>query len=268
MRKLKSALPWIALASAVVAAGLLVAGSFYRMARIVDTGETRAVVEKALDELLAMRPESLEDPDFKSAFSAFGGSPHVASAVLVSTDSSAGTYATARITMRTGLSIGDDTGGLSTLGEGRRTLAEPGSRVPAPPDPLEGISPDEFSADQHLLLRVKSMVESGDADHEDVFGSLIRAVRNPAGGMLGAIGVRYDRSFWISAVPEAAWIALVLGFALFLAIYWISVPAWTFLDARERGEKAWIWGAFTLVGNVIALVAYLLARAPRSAKDT
>jgi len=47
--------------------------------------------------------------------------------------------------------------------------------------------------------------------------------------------------------------------ALFLAIYWISVPAWTFLDARDRGETAWIWGAFTVIGNVIALVAYLLA---------
>jgi hypothetical protein len=268
MRKLKSALPWIALVSAVVAAGLLVAGSFYRKARIVDTGETRAVVEKALNELLAMRPDSLEDPDFKAAFNAFGGSPQVASAVLVSTDASAGAYVTTRITMRGDLVIGDVTAGLSTLGEGKRTLTELGSRVSVPPDPLEGISPDEFSADQHLLLRVKSMVESGDADHGDVFGSLIRAVRNPAGGMLGAIGVRYDRSPWVSATPGFVWIAILLGFALSFGIYWISVPAWTFLDARERGEKVWIWAAFTLVGNVIALVAYLLARAPRSAKGT
>jgi hypothetical protein len=159
-------------------------------------------------------------------------------------------------------------GQLSGPGEGRRTLAEPGLEAPPAPDPLEGISPDEFSTDQRLLLEVKSAVESGNTDHADVYSSLIRAVRNPAGELLGVIGVRYNRSPWVSAAPSFEWIALVLGFALFLGIYWLSIPAWTFLDARERGEKAWIWAAFTLVGNVIALVAYLLARTPRASKGT
>jgi hypothetical protein len=267
MRKLKSVLPWVALASAIVAAGLLVAGSFYRKARIVDTGETRAVVEKALNELLARKPAALDDPDFKVAFNAFGGSPHVAMMILVNRDGTA--YAAMTVTMTSRVIVNSPTAGqLSGLGEGGRTLAELGLEAPPPPDPLEGISPDEFSTDQRLLLEVKSAVESGNTDHADVYGSLIRAVRNPAGEMLGAIGVRYSRSFWISAVPEAAWIALFLGFALFLGLYWLSLPAWTFLDARERGENAWVWAAFTLVGNVIALVAYLLARAPRSAKGT
>ncbi len=264
MRKLKSALPWIALGSAIVAAGLLVVGSFYRRARIVDTGETRTVVEKALGELLARKPASLDDPDFKAAFSAFSRSPHVAMTILASRDGAVGA-ATVTMTGRMIMNI-PTAGQLSRLGEGGRALAELGLEAPPPPDPLEGIAPDEFSTDQRLLLEVKSAVQSGDADHNDVYGSLIRAVRNPAGEMLGAIGVRYDRSFWVSAVPEAAWISLVLGFALFLGVYWLSVAAWTFLDARDRGEKAWVWTGFTLVGNVIALVAYLLARAPRSAK--
>lgn len=267
MRQLKSALPWIALVSAVVAAGLLVAGSFYRRARIVDTGETRAVVEKALDELLARKPAALDDPDFKAAFSAFGGSPHVAMTILVNRDETA--HAAGTVTM-TGRMIANSpsAGQLSGLGEGGRTLAELGLEAPRPPDPLEGISPDEFSADQRLLLEVKSAVESGNTDHADVYGSLIRAVRNPAGDMLGAIGVRYDRSPWVREAPGALWILLIIGFALSFQIFWISVPAWTFLDARDRGENAWVWAAFTLVGNVIALVAYLLARAPRSAKGT
>ncbi|HSV92378.1 MAG TPA: hypothetical protein VLH81_04850 [Desulfobacterales bacterium] len=267
MRKLKPVLPWIALVSAIVAAGLLVAGSFYRKARIVDTGETRTVVEKALEELLSRQPAALDDPDFKAAFEAFGRSPHVAMTIMVNRDG--GAYVTGTVTMTSRMTVNSPAAGqLSGPGEGGRTLAELGLEAPPPPDPLEGISPDEFSADQRLLLEVKSAVESGNADHADVYGSLIRAVRNPAGGMLGAIGVRYERSFWVSTVPEAAWLALVLGFAIFLGVSWLSVPAWTFLDARDRGENAWVWTVFTLVGNVIALVAYLLARVPRTAKST
>jgi hypothetical protein len=241
-----------------------VAGSFYRKARIVDTGETRAVVEKALDDLLARRPEAVEDPGFKAALTALAGSPHVTLVLLSTTEHRIDSFVSGKW-MET-ISTSDQTGALAALGARKRSLFDLGSRSFVLPDPLEGIASDEFSTDQRLLLEVKSAVESGNADHADVFGSLIRAVRNPAGEMLGAIGVRYERSSWVGTVPEAAWIALLLGLALSFGIYWISVPAWTFLDARDRGEKAWVWAAFTLVGNVIALVAYLLARAPRTAK--
>jgi hypothetical protein len=266
MRKLKSALPWIALAAAVVAAGLLVAGSFYRKARIVDTGETRAVVEMALNELLARRPEAVEEPGFKTALTSLAGSPHVALVIFSTTEHPIDSFVSGKW-MET-ISTSDQSGALAALGERKRSLFVFGSRSYVRPDPLEGISLEEFSMDQRLLLEVKSVVESGTSDHDDVFGSLIRAVRNPAGDMLGAIGVRYERSSWVGAVPEAAWIVLLLGLALSFGIYWISVPAWTFLDARDHGDKAWVWTAFTLVGNVIALVAYLLARAPRTAKGT
>ncbi len=249
MRKLKPALPWIALASAVVAAGLLVAGSYYRKARITDTGETRAIVEKALEELLAMKPASLDDPDFKVAFNEFARSEHVVSALLAG-ESGAMYFDT---------SLGGD---ISHLGDGTLTLAELGARGP---NPTEGLPKDEFSLDQLGLLMTKFTIEAHDADHNDVFATVVRMVRNEAGESLGVIGVRYNRSPWVSAAPGALWILLIIGFALSFQIYWISVPAWTFLDARDRGEKAWVWAAFTLVGNVIALVAYLLARAPRPA---
>jgi hypothetical protein len=245
MRKLKKALPWIALASALAAAGLLVGGSFYRRTRIVDTGETRAVVEKALNELLAVKPDAPENADFILAFDRFAKSRFVTRVMLATgdfrIDPDSGTAAiTAVVSVdgaltREGLVVAD----IGTL------------------------SLEEFSPRQLLLLAVKKAIETRDADHDDVFTTMVRTVRNAAGEPLGAIGVRYDRSPWVNARPDVIWILLIIGFALSFQVYWISVPAWTLLDARERGEKAWVWAAFTLVGNVIALVAYLLARAPR-----
>ena len=45
-----------------------------------------------------------------------------------------------------------------------------------------------------------------------------------------------------------------------LILYWLSLPLWIFLDARRREEKKWVWGFFTLIGNIVSLLIYLLTR--------
>ena len=40
----------------------------------------------------------------------------------------------------------------------------------------------------------------------------------------------------------------------------VTIPSWMLLDARQRGERAAAWGLFGLLGNVMALVVYLLVR--------
>ena len=47
-----------------------------------------------------------------------------------------------------------------------------------------------------------------------------------------------------------------------LMVYWLVLPWWVFLDAKARGERAWVWAMFVLLGNLVALFAYLLARHP------
>jgi hypothetical protein len=39
---------------------------------------------------------------------------------------------------------------------------------------------------------------------------------------------------------------------------------WVWLDARARGERAWVWAVFVLLGNLVALITYILARRPGS----
>ena len=69
--------------------------------------------------------------------------------------------------------------------------------------------------------------------------------------------------------PVAYWRTIdgmffVVGFAL----YWFALPLWVVIDARRRQEKAVVWGLFTLLGNVVALVLYLLVRRdPQAGKE-
>jgi hypothetical protein len=60
----------------------------------------------------------------------------------------------------------------------------------------------------------------------------------------------------------------MLGFYLAAPIYWLALPLWVFLDARDRRERALAWGIFVLIGNLVALLAYLLATSrPAAAKS-
>lgn len=57
---------------------------------------------------------------------------------------------------------------------------------------------------------------------------------------------------WLNIITLVALIGLIL--------FWLSIPAWMTLDAQKRREKAAVWGIFGLLGNMIALVVYLLVR--------
>lgn len=45
-----------------------------------------------------------------------------------------------------------------------------------------------------------------------------------------------------------------------LLLYWLSIPLWVVLDALRHRERAVVWGLFTLIGNIVALLIYLLSR--------
>jgi len=57
---------------------------------------------------------------------------------------------------------------------------------------------------------------------------------------------------WLNIISLVALVSLIF--------FWLSIPAWIALDAQKRREKAAVWGLFGLLGNMIALVVYLLVR--------
>ncbi len=50
---------------------------------------------------------------------------------------------------------------------------------------------------------------------------------------------------------------------LSLALYWLSLPLRVYLQARARGERAWLWAALALGGNLLGVVTFLLMRRAR-----
>ena len=67
---------------------------------------------------------------------------------------------------------------------------------------------------------------------------------------------RSEESERLSLLRNTTGIAALSSFILF----WLSIPAWMTLDAQKRREKAAVWGIFGLLGNMIALIVYLLVR--------
>ena len=66
-----------------------------------------------------------------------------------------------------------------------------------------------------------------------------------------------DRLKRIRLVRNITVAVVMLGSSI---LFWLSIPAWMALDAQKRRERAAAWGFFGLLGNVIALVVYLLVR--------
>ena len=67
---------------------------------------------------------------------------------------------------------------------------------------------------------------------------------------------RSEESERLSLLRNTTGIAALAG----LILFWFSIPAWMALDAQKRRERATAWGLFGLLGNMIALVVYLLVR--------
>ena len=96
-----------------------------------------------------------------------------------------------------------------------------------------------------------------------MFRHMLRPVESPESRLIGWVGATYDVSPVVGGPPSTTWVLLLAGMVLGLGIYWLSLPVWVWLDARMRGEREWVWAVFVLIGNLMALLTYILARRPR-----
>jgi len=233
-------LPIVAVTAALVALvmSILVGPWFGRRALLADTGETRRVVETTtLAELQALRPSSVEDESFRDAVAEARDATYIALVWLFAPDGRVveGSRAFA------GRMVQE-----SATDEMRRVL---------------GILPQEkLTAEERLSLLAASVMQA-EGEHNDVWRHLLREIRGPDDELVGWIGITYDVNPSIGA-PGVAYISFILILLLALGVYWLSLPVWVWLDARARGERAWVWAVFVLLGNLVALIAYILARRP------
>jgi hypothetical protein len=239
------ALPWIGAAGLVVAVLMLGVCSSERQRMLADNGETRRAVEPALNAVLDRHPASIDDASFRSAVANLSRARYMATVWLFSADgrlvSASGSTAASTPTGKTAEDLATE--------ETVRVLGA-----------VEGALPPSART---LALVASSIMREG--EHNDVYRHLARPITAASGSVEGYLGIAYAASPSLAAPVSAAWILELAAFTVGLAVYWMALPLWVFLDARARGDRAWIWAAFVLVGNLVALMAYLLARAPRPA---
>jgi len=246
MNKWRKTLPVVAVVAALLAlVTVLVVGPWLgqRILLKVDTGETRQAVESTtLADLLEMHPGSVDDEAFRVAVMQALDMPYVAAVWLFAPDG--------RV-LEGNRSLTSGTVAASATDETRRVIGI--------------LAPEALSAEQRTALLAASVMQR-EGEHNDIFRHMLRELRGPAGELVGWIGITYDISPAVSA-PGAGFIAFVLGLVTSVAVYWLSLPTWVWIDARARGERAWVWAIFVLLGNLVALIAYLLARVPSSRQD-
>jgi hypothetical protein len=123
--------------------------------------------------------------------------------------------------------------------------------------------PENFLNSEERLFLLSESAMRREGEHNDIYHRMLRPVRSSDGVWAGIIGIVYEVSDW---TPGLLWKTGVLLLPLCFLIYWFSFPLWVFLDAQERGENRWVWGSFVFMGNLIALMAYILSR-PRRATE-
>ncbi len=242
-KRFKRYLPIVAVIGAVVLVICLVLASGQLKQAKTDTGETRPAVEATLAQLQAMRPTFLDDAGFRGAVEQAAQAPFVAAMWLFAPDG--------RIVYSVGSMAASAPSGSSAQERATSELQRVLSTLPQ----------DALSSDQQTMLLAASAIQA-EGEHNDVYRHMLRALYAPDGAVVGLVGVAYDVSPAVGAPPDLGWVVNLLAALAGLAAYWLALPVWVWLDARERGERAWVWAMFVFVGNLVALMAYILVRSP------
>jgi hypothetical protein len=239
--RLERALPAVAILSALALAADLVLIGLWGEPDPDVPSPNRAAVEETLNELQAMRPASLDAAAFRQAVEALLERRGVETVWLLSP--------AGRVVLSAG-STAASTPPDATV----EALATDDARLL-----LDALPPDAISAEQRTWLLTAAAIRR-EGGHNDIYRHLVRPIRAPDGSVVALVGIAYDFG---GTVPGPRWILAVVAALTCLMVYWVSLPLWVLLDARRRGEPAVAWATFVLVGNLVALVAYILVHAPR-----
>ena len=236
-RRLKSILPIIAVIGAVVALVCLSARSLQRRAAVTGVDESRIGAEQALARIEATHPASLDDATFQEALAQARDTPCIAVVWLFTPDGQIleGSRGSVHSVVE-----------ASAEGELRQVLA--------------ALPEGTLSIEQLTALQAVSAMRARER-HDDTYRQLLREVRGPEDELVALVGVSYVVSPAAHTPAPAPTLSVACGF-LGLAAYWISLPLWVWLDARDRDERAWVWAVFVLLGNLMGVITYILARRP------
>jgi hypothetical protein len=237
--RLKRILPWLALVGVLLAALLLAFGGRQRSQMLVESPETRVAADQVMAQIQSLSLQTLADPSLRTAVDQAAKADSIASVWVFAADG--------KINYAQSTPLQQGSAGENATRQVKGALAA----LPA------GTLTDE----QTMLILVASTIQA-EGEHTDVFRYRVEPIHAVSGALLGYLALAYDVNPSISAAPSAGYILSLLGLLAGLAVYVLALVAWVYLDARQRGERAAVWAIFVLIGNLVALIAYLLARRP------
>jgi hypothetical protein len=237
---LKRLLPMVAVICVCIWAVCVVALGISKASLPADSLQNRSSAEQSLAELAELRPASPDDPAFRRALDEMLAQPLIATVWLLTPDG--------RVLVSRGATAMSTPQG-STVAE----LATDDARQLIDVVPARALTGEQKT----WLLAASALRREG--DHNDIYSHLLRPITGVDGSVVALAGIAYRHSDW---TPGLGWMSGVFLAGLSLLVYWLSLPLWVLLDARERGERAAAWSIFVLFGNLIALTTYLLARVP------
>lgn len=243
-RRIQISLPAIATASLAVAiASFFFVGSQVKKPRM-ESRETQRAVDAAVAELQAIHAGTLEEPVFREALAKFCHARYVAYVWLVRPDGQIAFSTAPSATHGQARGVEE-----SATEETRRIVSE---------------MPEGFLTPQQRIGLLAASAIQSEGEHNDVLDHMIRPLQNGSGMWVGFVGVAYAASPDAAGFPGILFTLPLLLIPAGLLAYWLALPCWVFWDAKGRGEKAWVWAMFVLLGNLVALFAYLLTRHPQT----
>ena len=238
VKKLHKILPWAAVISFLIFVGLFILVALQRADTRLESQVTYLAAQDALQEVQSLQAEEISDPRFPALLDELLARPYIATLWLVSSEGE----------------IVYTTGSTARQGSVQEQMTPEMERV------LETLPEEALQKEQKLMLMTASAVRA-EGEHNDIYRHTLSEVHSPSGELLGLAAVAYDVNLQINQVSLFYKIAL-LALPLVFLIYWCALPVWVWLDAGSRNEKKWFWAIFVLLGNLAALLAYLLARVP------
>jgi predicted RNA-binding Zn-ribbon protein involved in translation (DUF1610 family) len=137
---------------------------------------------------------------------------------------------------------------LSPWGKESRSEFDEPHRVASPP------SPDTSEPDAESARKEGEEFKFNRGGHGFRDRSRFPSIALPIGYLLV---VSASQPFTVLAVAAS----LIGGAgAVGLLVYWLSIAWWVFLDARQRGSRAFAWGVLALLTNLVGVAVYLVAR--------
>jgi hypothetical protein len=244
--KLKTILAWSALAAGLLMIVLFLLSSGQRERMLTDKGETRMAIDSYLTRLNQQTYRSGDDPALLAGVTQFSKSPYLALTWLFTPQGKA--------LYISGGPQKIDSFNLDHLvtQDAQRTLA--------------ALPQGELSPSQELQLKISSAMQA-EGEHGDVFHYRVEKLKAADGSLVAYLAFAYDISPSVGGAPDMLYMLSLITLAGCALVYWFSLPLWVWIDARQRGERAWVWALFILMGNLVALIAYLLVRQPARWQD-